>query len=349
MEKHPLTHNIYMEQLPTMSYTPATKTYEYPSDDGEFLYDKNTLYCSRGDLSPPSVEATIREYVRLASEYLKEKYPGKYPPVCDVKINIPIDKDGKYFHSGYARVPSFIYFTLLGRSPEGCELVESVKVKNPNFNVDDWGDEEYIIQKIPILPAIGRLTRKYSLQELQPQIVLFEARNGRKPDHDEIQLFHTMELSRTPIYPVKDYLVANTLIATSMPPWITSDIIYREMKRYASSPEKLVIDLYREHGMQTCLVIFEEGTNDAAFALKMCMRTTFVDGHNKYNAIFSHRDIEYLKPCEREPNHITRGGDQSRGRGRGGNTTQPQKRPPPKRVNFSDDDGFCTRGGRGRR
>jgi len=356
-----------MEQLPKsnanksnpITYTPPTEPMEWVIDSEGKFYNKNSLYLNTGYLSYQSVRTMIDMIIARAVKVLKKD--GKFATDHFVKLNIPINKYGETFGFAYVFITNkHIHNVILGRNPDGTEMVKLVEIKNEKYDENEWGDQEFVSTKVPLLPSIGKYSKNYDSAELNTQREHFKAKNNRYPNEDEMHYSQDLGVNKAPIYAVDEKFQDNVLISTGLPPWITEAIIREELKHYCVSSPNLDIKLISPpKSMKTVFVTFCENSTDAAFALQMIKRLTIVSGNNKFDAYFTHASVKFEDEEDtRYPptNGYSRGGrggnsaprgrqDNTRGGYRGGNSA-PRGRADttaPSRGNNTDE-GFSTRG-----
>jgi len=116
------------------------KTVNTPSK----ILDFSTLFVESGVANNSQVGECLKKAILDA-----EKVLG-YKTNCKFKVNLIVDKDGKYFGFGYIRVSDpKIYWMLLGRNPDGSERVEEHLDPNwkPPVNTNDGLSFEQILEK----------------------------------------------------------------------------------------------------------------------------------------------------------------------------------------------------------
>ena len=90
------------------------------------IYNNNTLFCEVGVANSSQVRECIADAIDQADKVLG------YATNCKFRVNLIMDKEGKYFGFGYVTVSDpKIYWMLLGRNPDGSERVE--EYPDPNW------------------------------------------------------------------------------------------------------------------------------------------------------------------------------------------------------------------------
>lgn len=107
-------------------------------------YDEHTIYCDTSVATEKQLAECIKKAIIDATQILGEK------TTCKFKVNLLVNKEGKYFGFGYVRVSdSRVYWMLLGRNPDGTERVEQYPDPNwtPPPDPNEGLTQEEIIEK----------------------------------------------------------------------------------------------------------------------------------------------------------------------------------------------------------
>jgi hypothetical protein len=103
--------------------------------------DTYTVYVESGVATQEQVIGCMKKAIGEAEKILKVK------DSCKFKVNLILDKEGKYFGFGYIRVSNpKIYWMLLGKNPDGSERVE--ERVDPNWKMPTHPNEGLSIEQI---------------------------------------------------------------------------------------------------------------------------------------------------------------------------------------------------------
>jgi len=284
--------------------------------------DTSTLFIDSGVSTNEQVSECLRVAIQDAEKILDRETN------CKLKVNLIVDKEGKYFGFGYIRVSEpEIYWMLLGRNPDGSERIEEypdpdwVQPVNPNEGLTpeeileknqgkSWveiGEEEEsfiqpTIKKIlpPLITIPGYLYDEDQISHLRE---LEEDKNIEIP---EVGYF---EISRAYATDPQNGMLKNRICARKVPEWIPiegfksifSSYVSKESKEKKGtirSGNKEITDTYpivnfvdSKKGGRIVFITFDPQTHDAIFSLLMAKKTRIVNPKNpnqKTTLIFMH-------------------------------------------------------------
>jgi len=234
-----------------------------------------------------------------------EKILG-YKTNCKFRVNLIVDKEGKYFGFGYIRVSDpKIYWMVLGRNPDGTERIEEYpdpdwkpptnkpeKSENKSWFEMVEEEEAYIQPTIKkILPSLIPIPG-YEYDEEQIEH-LKELANDENIEIPKIGYF---EISRAYATDSGPGTLKHRLCARNVPDWIPPEAFKAIFSFYVSENKKgttkignkETVDNYpiinfmdTKNGSRIVFVTFDIATKDALFALLMTKKTRIVNPKNK--------------------------------------------------------------------
>ena len=282
--------------------------------------DEHTIFCDTSVATTDQVSSCMKKAIKEA-----EKVLG-YDTNCKYKVNLIVDKEGKYFGFGYIRVSSpKIYWMLLGRNPDGTERVEEypdpdwVPPENPYEGLTEeqiaeknkgksWVDlaeeEELLIQpKIKkILPPLVTIPG----YEYEPDQIAHL--KELEEDNVEIPKIGYFEISRAYATDPPAGLMKNRICARRVPDWIPAEAFKMIFSTYVSEESKgkkatikisgknvtdtyPIVNFVETKKGRIVFITFDPKTDDAIFCLLMTKKTRIINPTNpkqKTTLIFTH-------------------------------------------------------------
>ena len=283
--------------------------------------DEHVLYVDSGVATQDQVAESLKQTI-----YKADKILG-YPTNCRYKVNLIVDKEGKYFGFGYIRVSDpKIYWMLVGRNPDGTERVEEYpdpdwtpptsKPKTRQENLDSltqksWfelaEEEESFIQpkiKKALPPLVTIPGYPYEVEQMKHLIELEIEKGIPDPIIPDIGFF---EISRAYASDPPSGMLKNRICSRNVPDWIplqafkaifSSYVTDKTKKGTYYSGKKEITDTYPmvnfvevKKGGKIVFITFDPATHDAIFSLLMTKKTKIVNPANpnqKTTLIFMH-------------------------------------------------------------
>lgn len=277
-------------------------------------YDNHSIYCDSGVANESQVSTCIRKAIKDAEEVLG------YTTNCKFRINLLVDKEGKYFGFGYIRVSDpKIYWMLLGRNPDGSERIEEYPdpdwvappKKNANLTQEEiieknskksWfeiaEEEDAYIQPIltKVLPPLITIPGyEYDEEQIEHLKELAEEKGEKDSEIPKIGYF---EISRGYATDPAPGMLKHRLCARNVPEWIPVEAFKAIFSFYVSEEsnqkdEKFPVVNFvdSKKGGRIVFITFDSLTKDAIFALLMTKKTRIVNPKNpeqKKMLIFMH-------------------------------------------------------------
>ena len=283
--------------------------------------DEQTIFCDTSVATTEQVSSSLKKAIQEA-----EKILG-YKTKCKFKVNLIVDKEGKYFGFGYIRVSEpKIYWMLLGRNPDGTERVEEypdpnwVKPENPyegltmeeiveeNKNkswVDLAEEEESLIQpkiKKILSPLVTIPGYEYEPEQIE------HLRDLEDDPNVEIPKIGYFEISRAYATDPPAGVMKNRICARRVPDWIPLEAFKMIFSTYVSKESKgkkttikisgkyitdtyPIVNFVETKKGRIVFITFDPKTNDAIFCLLMTKKTRVINPSNpgqKATLIFTH-------------------------------------------------------------
>ena len=224
--------------------------------------DTYSVYVESGVATQEQVVGCMKKAIADAERILKVKNS------CKFKVNLILDKEGKYFGFGYIRVSNpKIYWMLLGKNPDGSERVEErldsnwkmpvkaneglsieqILEKNKDRSWFDISKEEdlYVQPKIkvvlpPLVTIPGFLYDKEQIAHLQD--LQREEQEEEDEDFDPAILEKKLkvpnigyfEISRAYASDPEPGMMKNRLCARKVPDWIPAEAFKAIFSFYVS-------------------------------------------------------------------------------------------------------------------
>lgn len=211
-------------------------------------HDTATIFCDSGVATEEQVGDSLKEAIKQAEEILG------YETNCRYKVNLIVDKDGKYFGFGYIRVSKpEIYWMLLGRNPDGTERIEeypdpdwvppSPKQNTENEN-KSWverieEEEAYIQPKIkknlhPLITVPGYSYDQDQMEHLRD----LEKEKGEAADIKNIPSIGYFEISRAYATDPPAGMIRNRICARNVPDWVPIEAFKGIFSPYVSEENR---------------------------------------------------------------------------------------------------------------
>lgn len=276
------------------------------------ILNLGTIYVESGVASELQVSECLRKAIDDS-----EKILG-YKTNCKFKVNLIVDKDGKYFGYGYIYVNNTeIFWMLLGKNPDGSERVEekldpswkAPMKTDKNLSFDQiiqnnkkktWSElaeeEDAMIQpKIKILlePLVKIPGFPYDKEQIAHLKELAAEKGEPNIEIPEIGFF---EISRAYANDPEPGLFKNRLCAHNVPDWIPEKAFKAIFSFYVPDKTKKgtiymagkeITDTYpivnfvdTKKGSKIVFVTFDPSKNDAIFALLMTKKTRIINPSN---------------------------------------------------------------------
>jgi hypothetical protein len=224
-------------------------------------YDEHTIYCDTAVATEKQLADAFRQAILDAAKVLGEKN------TCKFKVNLLVDKEGKYFGFGYVRVSDpRVYWMLLGRNPDGSERVEEYPDPNwlpptdPNTNLSveeiiernknkTWAElaaeeDKYIqpIIKKQLPPLITLQGYEYDEEQRKHlrQLALEEEREHSKDKGklNEIPTHGYFAIQRGYALDAPEGYFKNKICARNVPDWIPLEAFKSIFSFYVSGESK---------------------------------------------------------------------------------------------------------------
>jgi hypothetical protein len=278
------------------------------------LLDNSSIFIESGVATQKQVSDCLKKAISDA-----EKVLG-YETNCKFKINLIVDKDGKYFGFGYIRVSNpKIYWMLLGRNPDGSERIEEQLDPNwkPPVNTNEGLTFEQILEKNKNKTWFEIAQEEDSYVQPKIKIVLPPLITIPGFEYDEEQIAHLkelaiekgesenavpkvgfFELSRAYSSNPERGFLKNRLCARNVPNWVPEQAFKSIFSMYVSEEwrgklgsirlgNKEISDTYpiinfvdAKNKGRIVFVTFPPETNDAIFAILMMKKTRIVNPKN---------------------------------------------------------------------
>ena len=197
--------------------------------------DTYSVFVESGVATMEQVSLCMKNAISDAEKYLK------IGNTCKFKVNLIVDKEGKYFGFGYIRVSDpRVYWMLLGKNPDGTERIEErlddtwkmpanpneglsleeILDKNKDKSWYDIGKEEdlYIQPKIKtVLPALINIP---GFSYDRDQIIHLKELALENDSQVEIPKIGYFEISRAYATDPEQGMLKHRLCARNVPDWI---------------------------------------------------------------------------------------------------------------------------------
>lgn len=276
--------------------------------------DTYSVFVESGVATVEQVSLCMKKAISDAEKYLK------IDNTCKFKVNLIVDKEGKYFGFGYIRVSDpRVYWMLLGKNPDGTERVEErldetwkmppnpnegltleeILEKNKNKSWYDIGKEEdlYIQPKIKsVLPALVTIPGFSYDRDQIIHLKELAVENGSEITVPKIGYF---EISRAYATDPEPGMLKHRLCARNVPDWIPVEAFKAIFSFYLSEEGKNkkkatvrvgnreVTDTYpivnfvdSKNGGRIVFITFDPNSHDAIFALLMTKKTHIINPKN---------------------------------------------------------------------
>ncbi len=274
--------------------------------------DTHSVFVESGVATMEQVSLCMKRAIADAEKYLRINN------TCKFKVNLIVDKEGKYFGFGYIRVSDpRVYWMLLGKNPDGTERIEEkldaswTMPKNPNDGLTmeeileknknkswyDIGKEEdlYIQPKIKIvLPSLITIP---GFSYDRDQIIHLKELAIENESKAEVPKIGYFEISRAYATDPEPGMLKHRLCARNVPDWIPVEAFKAIFSFYLSETKKEsvsvrignkeVTDTYpiinfvdSKNGGRIVFVTFDPSTHDAIFALLMTKKTHIINPKN---------------------------------------------------------------------
>jgi len=281
--------------------------------------DTHTLFIDSGVSNSEQVSECLKKAIKKA-----EKILG-YETNCRFKVNLIVDKDGKYYGFGYIRISEpKIYWMLLARNPDGTERVEEypdpdwapplnpyeglsmeeiAKMNEGKSWVQMAEEEEALIQpkiKKILSPLITIPGYEYKPDQIAH---LKELETDPNIDIPKIGYF---EISRAYATDPPPGTMKNRICARKVPDWIPPEAFKMIFSTYVSDKNKTatirvgnkkitdtypIVNFVETKKGRIVFITFDPKTNDAIFCLLMTKKTRIINPSNpeqKTTLIFTH-------------------------------------------------------------
>jgi hypothetical protein len=252
-----------------------------------------------------------------------EKVLG-YETNCRFKVNLIVDKEGKYFGFGYIRVSEpKIYWMLLGRNPDGSERFEEypdpdwVKPENPyeGLSMEEITEKNKGKSWVELAEEEESLIHLKIKKILPPLITI----PGYEYDPDQIEHLKELEdknmeipkigyfeISRAYATDPPSGLMKNRICARRVPDWIPVEAFKMIFSTYVSDKNKKatvkisgknitdtypIVNFVESKKGRIVFITFDPKTDDAIFCLLMTKKTRIINPSNpnqKITLIFTH-------------------------------------------------------------
>jgi hypothetical protein len=286
------------------------------SQSPQRYYDNHSIYCDSGVATESQISGSLRKAIEEA-----EKILG-HSTNCKFKINLLVDKEGKYFGFGYIRISDQkIYWMMLGRNPDGTERIEEYPDpdwkpplrKDENLTSDEileknsnkaWfelaEEEDAFIQPIikKVLPPLVTIPGyEYDEEQIKHLKELAEEKGEENPEIPKIGFF---EISRGYATDPGPKFLKHRLCARNVPDWIPKEAFKGIFSFYVSKEGKETYPTINfveskkganRKGEKIVFINFDSSTKDALFALLMTKKTRIINPKNrdqKVTLIFMH-------------------------------------------------------------
>jgi len=281
--------------------------------------DTHTLFIDSGVATSEQVSECLKNAI-----YEAEKVLG-YKTNCKYKVNLIVDKEGKYFGFGYIRVSDEkIYWMLLGRNPDGTERVEEYPdpdwVAPPNLNEGLTEKEIEERNKTKTWAQLAEEEEAFiqpKIKKILPPLVTIPGY-----EYEKEQIEHLRELDPNAEIPKTGYfeisrayasdpavgVMKNRICARKVPNWIPPEAFKMIFSSYVSEESKgkkatirvgnkditdtyPIVNFVDSKKGRIVFITFDPKTNDAIFCLLMTKKTRIINPSNpqeKTTLIFTH-------------------------------------------------------------
>lgn len=282
----------------------------------ERYYDEHTLYIDSGVATEAQVSKCLKEAIEKGEKLLEENNK------CRFKVNLIVDKEGKYYGFGYIRVSDpRIYWMLLGRNPDGSERIE--EYPDPNWSPPKRENltVEEIIEKSKKKTWIEQVEEEDAFiqpmikKQLPPLISISgyeyddEQRRHLKElggEEVEVPLLGHFEISRAYATDTQTNMLKNRICARNVPDWIPLEAFKSIFSFYVSDKNKKgkiymgnkeiedtypIVNFVDSNKGRIVFITFDPQTKDALFALLMTRKVRIVhpkDPKKKVTLVYMH-------------------------------------------------------------